>query len=151
MLLTSDSGRIRMTEKIQTLGSIGRAVLHGQTAPGTGIVRLHVSAVMFTMLIFSGFSALLGATVYDSDGSAASVQALHNAAHDGDTITVPDGTYSWTKKLEITKGITTTGPTTITGAGTDNPTINNLTIVKDDVPRTNKSTSGNTQGRCASG
>ena len=80
-----------MTEKIQTLGSVGRAVLHGQTAPGSGIVRLHVSAVMFTMLILSGFSALRGATVYDSDGSAASVQALHNAAHDGDTITVPPG------------------------------------------------------------
>ena len=55
-----------MTEKIETLGSVGRAVLHGQTAPGSGIVPLHVSAVMFTMLILSGFSALPGATVYEA-------------------------------------------------------------------------------------
>jgi len=125
-----------MTQKIQTLGSVGRVVLHGQTAPGSGIVRLHVSAVMFTMLILSGFSALRGATVYDSDGSAASVQALHNAAHDGDTITIPAGTFSWTSRLEITKGVTLQGATTINGAGSDNPTIEDATIIKDDTRRT---------------
>src|SRR6266513_6257673 len=124
-----------MTEKIQTLGSVGRAVLHGQTAPGSGIVRLHVSAVMFTMLILSGFFALRGATVYNSDGSAASVQALHNAAHDGDTITVPAGTFSWTSRLNITKGITIQGQTTISGAGTANPIINDGTIIQDNTPR----------------
>ena len=88
------------------------------------------------MLILSGFSALRGATVYDSDGSAASVQALHNAAHDGDTITVPAGTFSWTSRLEITKGVTLQGATTINGAGSDNPTIDDATIIKDDTRRT---------------
>ena len=40
---------------------------------------------VIVILIWNGFSAL--ATVYQSDGSAASVQGLHNAALNGDTIT----------------------------------------------------------------
>src|SRR5512133_2230258 len=87
-----------------------------------GIASPQVSAVAFVMLILSGLSAL--AKVYDSDGSAGSVQALHNAAHDGDTITLPAGTFSWTARLNITKGITIQGQTTISGAGTANPIIN---------------------------
>ena len=86
------------------------------------------------ILILSGLSAF--AKVYDSDGSVANVQALHAAAHDGDTITLPAGTFSWTSRLNITKGITLQGVTTITGAGTDNPTIDDATIVKDDTRRT---------------
>jgi hypothetical protein len=68
----------------------------------------------------------------------ASVQALVNAAHDGDTITLPAGTFSWTARLNITKGITIQGQTTISGAGTATPTINDLTIIKDDTPRSGK-------------
>ena len=79
---------------------------------------------------------LSGAAVYHSDGSEASVRALLNIAHDGDTITLPAGTFSWTSRLEITKGITLQGVTTISGAGSANPTINDGTIVKDDTPRT---------------
>jgi hypothetical protein len=64
------------------------------------------------------------------------VQALHNAAKNSDTITLPAGTFSWTSQLNITKGITLQGQTTISGAGTATPTVNDLTIIKDDTPRT---------------
>ena len=93
-------------------------------------------AAAFVILILSGFCAPgSGAAVYSSDGSAASVQALQNAAHDGDTITLPAGTFSWTSSPGITKAITLQGATTVTGAGGPNPTVNDATIVKDDVSR----------------
>src|SRR6266516_77380 len=92
------------------------------------------------ILILSGFFVLrCEATVYLSDGSVASVQALHNAAHDGDTITLPAGIFRWTAGLNITKGVTIQGATTITGAGTANPIINDGTIVLDDTPRSGRS------------
>jgi hypothetical protein len=91
------------------------------------------AAAAFVMLIWSSFSAL--AKVYDSDGSEASVWALLKAAHDGDTITLPAGTFSWTSPLLITKGITLQGATTISGAGTSAPVVNDNTIILDDIPR----------------
>src|SRR6266487_2350423 len=101
-----------------------------------GIGSPHVSAVAFVILILSGFSAPgCGATVYDSEGSEASVQACIHSAADGDIVTVPAGTFSWTSRLEITKGITLKGQTTITGAGTSNPTVNDVTIIQDDTQR----------------
>ena len=91
--------------------------------------------LLFT-LILSGFSIpRCGATVYYSNGSVANVQALHNAARDGDTITLPAGIFSWTARLNITKGITIQGQTTISGAGTANPIINDRTIIQDNTPR----------------
>ncbi len=51
------------------------------------------------------FASHCGATVYHSDGSAANVQALHNAVLDGDTITLPAGTFSWSTGVKITKAI----------------------------------------------
>src|SRR5207249_10835354 len=57
-------------------------------------------------LILSGFSSpRCGATVYHSDGSAANVQALLNAALDGDTITLPAGTFTWSTPVTISKAI----------------------------------------------
>jgi hypothetical protein len=101
-----------------------------------GIGSPHVSAVAFVILLLSGFSApRCSATVYDSDGSEASVQACIRSAADGDIVTLPAGTFSWTHRLEITKGITLKGQTTITGAGTSNPAITDETIIKDDTPR----------------
>ena len=69
------------------------------------------------ILIVSGFSPqFCGATVYVSDGSAQNVQYVHdNLAQDGDTITLPAGTFSWTQHVTITKGITIQGQTTTTG------------------------------------
>jgi hypothetical protein len=51
---------------------------------------------------------------------------------DGDTITLPAGAFSWTTHININKGITLQGQTTINGAGTSNPAIADLTIVGDD-------------------
>ena len=45
------------------------------------------------------------ARVYHSDGSAASVQSLHKAALNGDTITLPAGTFTWTTGVTISKAL----------------------------------------------
>ncbi len=91
------------------------------------IASLQVSAAAFVILILSGFPApRCGATIHDSDGSEASVRALHDAAHDGDTITLPAGTFTWSTGLTITKGITLRGANV--NAGDD------LTIIKDNLP-----------------
>ena len=59
------------------------------------------SAAAFVILILNGFLApRCGATVYHSDGSAASIQALHNRALNGDTITLPAGTFTWTNRSD---------------------------------------------------
>ena len=49
------------------------------------------------------------ATTYQSDGSSQNIQALHDAAVDGDIITVPRGTFPWTTPVVITKAITLQG------------------------------------------
>jgi hypothetical protein len=67
----------------------------------------------------------------------ANIQSIHDTqAHDGDTITIPAGTFVWAIPLRITKGITLQGQTTITNAGTGSPTVNDATIIQDDTPRT---------------
>ena len=55
------------------------------------------------------FASHCEATVYNSDGSAANVQALHNAALDGDTITLPAGTFTWSTPVTVSKAITIEG------------------------------------------
>ena len=91
---------------------------------------------LFVALFLSVFVAPRSeATVYYSDGSSTSVQYLHdNFAQDGDTITLPAGTFDWTSDVRITKNITLQGQTTI-GGTPQNPAINDLTMVKDDTPR----------------
>ena len=115
--------------------SAGDRANPGKLVADFGIASPQVSAIAFVILILSGFSAPhCGATVYQSNGSEASVRALLNAAHDGDTITLPAGTFSWTSRLDITKGITLKGQTTISGAGTATATANDVTIIQDDTP-----------------
>src|SRR5215471_15492518 len=90
-------------------------------------------AAIFLGIAFASHS---GATVYQSDGSDANVQAINDTiAHDGDTITLPAGTFIWTAGVSLTKGITVSGQTTITGAGTSNCTANDQTIILDEKPR----------------
>ena len=90
-------------------------------------------AALFLGIAFASHS---GATVYPSDGSEANVQAIHDTnAHDGDTITLPAGTFIWITGVSLTKGITVSGQTTITGAGTANCTANDQTIIIDEKPR----------------
>lgn len=95
-------------------------------------------ASLLCVLLWSGFFApRAGARVYQSNGSVENIQFIHDTqAVDGDTIRLPPGEFSWASRLEITKGITLQGKTIITGAGSENPTINDVTIVKDDTPRT---------------
>lgn len=52
-----------------------------------------------------------------SDGSMADVQAKHDQAADGDTVTIPAGTFTWDNAVIIKKGIT------VEGAGKDQTNI----------------------------
>lgn len=79
------------------------------------------------------------AATYDSDGTVQNIQSIHDyQAHDGDTITLPSGTVSWNAALNITKGITLKGQTTVTGNAMDPTgfTVTDNTVVLDDTPRT---------------
>jgi FG-GAP-like repeat len=86
---------------------------------------MKVSGTLLFTLIFSGFSALhCWATVYHSNGTPASVQALHNAAQTGDTITLPVGTFTWSTPVSFTKAVN------VQGSGTGQ------TVIYDNVPKT---------------
>jgi len=112
------------------------AAMKAELVADFGIAPPHISVIAFVILILSGFfTPWCRAGVNHSDGSAGDVQAAINQAKDGDTITLPAGTFSWTSTLKITKGITLQGQSTITGAGTSSPTIHDGTIIKDDTPR----------------
>ena len=81
------------------------------------------TGTLLLTLILSGFSALrCGATIYPSNGTAASVQSiLNNQAQNGDTITLPAGIFAWTTGVVISKAIT------LQGAGVGN------TVIRDNV------------------
>ena len=74
-------------------------------------------------------------TVWSSDGSEANVQSLETIASDGDEITLPAGTFIWTAGVSLTKGLTISGQTTVTGAGTANCSANDQTIIIDEKLR----------------
>src|SRR5436190_6371367 len=85
-------------------------------------------AALFLGIAFAPHS---GATVYPSDGSEANVQSLNTLASDGDVITLPAGTFIWTAGVGVTKGVTVSGRTTVTGGGTANCTANDQTTIVD--------------------
>src|SRR5947207_11110279 len=97
----------------------------------------------FASMFFLAASNCFATTVWPSDGTetghnfaGGSVQWVHdNQAQNGDTITLPNGTFSWLAPLNITKGITLQGQTSITGAGTANPVIIDGTVIRDNTPR----------------
>src|SRR5207247_5803355 len=75
------------------------------------------------------FAPRCGATVYHSDGSAINVQLIHDTlAQNGDTITLPAGTFSWTIAVTITKIITLQGQGTGTGGGDQTVIIDNYAL-----------------------
>jgi hypothetical protein len=43
--------------------------------------------------------------IHDSNGSASDVQAKHKEASNGDTITLPAGTFTWSTPVTISKAI----------------------------------------------
>ena len=81
--------------------------------------------IIVCTLILSGFCGLrCEATVFYSNGSAANVQLIHNTqAVNGDTITLPAGTFTWNTQVQLIKNIT------IQGAG------QNATYINDNVPK----------------
>src|SRR5437762_991628 len=69
--------------------------------------------LLLALFLGNVFASYCEATIYNSDGSATSVQALANQCLDGDTITLPTGTFTWSTTVTISKGIT------LQGAGSD--------------------------------
>src|SRR5436190_20136896 len=93
--------------------------------------------LLAALVLAIAFAPHSGATVYQSDGSDANVQAIHDTnAHDGDTITLPAGTFTWNTGVSLTKGLSIRGQTTITGAGTANCTADDQTIIIDENRKT---------------
>src|SRR6476646_6415369 len=93
-----------------------------------GVARL-VTGIFLTVLGHTEATVVRAASPSRSDVGTAIA-----TARDGDTVEVPSGTASWTSTLEITKGITIQGATTITGTR-DDPRVSDATIIVDDVPR----------------
>jgi hypothetical protein len=71
--------------------------------------------MLWFIVISSGFSApRCWAAIYHSDGTSSNIQSIHdNQAQDGDTITLPAGTFTWTTTVNCSKAITIQGATTI--------------------------------------
>jgi len=65
-----------------------------------------LTGIFLLRLILSHFFASTCAgAVYQSDGSASSVQNLHRRASNGDTIALPAGTFTWSTPVTISKAI----------------------------------------------
>jgi hypothetical protein len=78
------------------------------------------------LILSEFFGPRCDATVYNSDGSAQNVQYVHdNLAHNGDTITLPSGTFTWATGVTIAKMITLQGQGTGTGGGDQTVIIDN--------------------------
>jgi hypothetical protein len=62
--------------------------------------------LLFTVALSSLLPRQSHATVYTSDGSAANVQSIHNTvARNGDTITIPAGTFTWAAQVTLSKAV----------------------------------------------
>jgi hypothetical protein len=59
------------------------------------------------------------------------------AAQDGDTVIIPPGTASWNSTLNITKGITLQGATTVTGDHTTAMSAIDSTVILDTIVGSN--------------
>jgi hypothetical protein len=92
-----------------------------RTAQMKSVIVKTIGAVPLVLIVNGFFAPRCGATVYHSDGSAASVQQIHNRqVHDGDTITIPAGNFTWgADSVHVTKALTIQGA----GQGTTNITV----------------------------
>jgi hypothetical protein len=75
-----------------------------------------------------------GATITARTASFLDVSSAVALAHDGDTVVIPAGTATWTTTLNISKGITLMGATTVDTSTTFGD-ANDQTIILDNVPR----------------
>jgi hypothetical protein len=96
---------------------------------------MKVSGTFLSIFILSGFYApRCEATVYHSNGSAANVQQIHDTqAVNGDTITLPAGTFTWSTHVRVTKGVTIQGQTTV---NSDTGVCNDQTVLLDNLSST---------------
>lgn len=84
---------------------------------------------LIVTISFGLITASAQSTVWQSDGTPQNIQFFHdNRAVDGDTITIPSGTFSWTGTVLLTKAITLQGNTTTDPV---NGTANTQTLIQD--------------------
>ena len=118
------SGNIRILRFAEAQGSsesaLGRNMKKGTLAVKTTTTKsLMALALMFWA--HTAWSYTVSGNTYTTNGSQSDVQAAVNAAPDNGSVTVviPNGTYSWTGALTITKSLA------LAGASASGVTINN--------------------------
>lgn len=99
-------------------------------------MKLKITSIITPLLLVA--STAFTASTWPSDGTPQNIQDIHNnpATQDGDTITLPPGTFDWTTGVTITKGITLQGESMTFDAGTANATALDATVIQDDLPAT---------------
>src|SRR6266481_5467043 len=68
---------------------------------------MKIYSLLFSLLL--AVTSHSWATTFASDGSPTSIQTFHSQAVNGDTITLPAGTFTWTTGVTLSKGITLQG------------------------------------------
>jgi hypothetical protein len=90
-------------------------------------------AFLWSLTLSTRFGLMQAATIQAKSPSLGDVRTAVQSARDGDTVTVPAATETWTTSLEITKNIT------LQGAGPG------LTVIIDAVPEAPRSEGGSKQ------
>jgi hypothetical protein len=99
---------------------------------------------LIVTISFGLITASAQSMVWQSDGTPQNIQFIHdNRAVDGDTITLPAGTFLWTTGVTVTKGITIQGQTTVSGdhstwsaafaASGATPPVSDQTVLVDNI------------------
>jgi hypothetical protein len=94
---------------------------------------------LIATISFGLITASAQSMVWQSDGTPQNIQFIHdNPAVDGDTITIPTGAFSWTTGVNVTKGITFQGQTTVSGDHTtwsvaSPPPVSDQTVLVDNI------------------
>jgi hypothetical protein len=99
---------------------------------------------LIVTISFGLITASAQSMVWQSDGTPQNIQFIHdNRAVDGDTITLPAGTFPWTGGVNITKGVTIRGQTIVSGgfdswraayaASGASPPVSDQTILVDNI------------------
>jgi hypothetical protein len=103
------------------------------------ILQTPCRSAIFILTLSGFFDSRCGATVCHSDGTSESVQFFHdNQAQNGDTITLPAGTFTWTSGVNISKGITLQGAgvgQTIIKDGVQNNKLLQVSLVANNLTR----------------
>lgn len=72
-------------------------------------VRISALAFVFILACGSAFGYTLSGTTYTTDGSVSDVQSAINAAPNGSTVVIPNGSYAWSAGITCGKVITIQG------------------------------------------